>query len=56
MYCEAGVPEQGQLESEGPFHSSPGLWEGYHEGALLLLAFVASTEQQAGTHTRLEAP
>ena len=51
-----GSPEQRQLEGKGPLHCSFGLWKGYHEGALLLLALIASTQKQAGTHTRLEPP
>ena len=47
-------PEQRQLEGEGPLHCSFGLWKGYHEDALLLLALIPSTQKQAGEHTRLE--
>jgi hypothetical protein len=49
-------PEQRQLQGEGPLHGSFGLWERYHEGALLLLALIASTQKQASAHTRLEPP
>ena len=56
LRCRSSSPEQCQLQGKGPFHSSFGLWKGYHEGALLLLALIPSTQQQAGTHTRLEPP
>ena len=48
--------EKSQLEGEGPFQSSPGAGKGKHESALILLALVPIAQQQAGAHTRLEAP